>query len=127
MRNSYDALAAWMRGEQEPNRSHQIAVGVGVGGTVLLAVLRRLFVQFPLHPMGFVFAFTGAGENGWGALLMTTIIKSIALRVGGMRLYNRLIPFFLGVIVGHFFAAGTVWSLIASFGGEGFNKYPVWF
>ena len=42
-------------------------------------------------------------------------------------MYNRLLPFFLGVIVGHFFAAGTLWSLIASFGGEGFNKYPVWF
>ncbi|MBD3291489.1 MAG: hypothetical protein GF393_01085 [Armatimonadia bacterium] len=127
MRNSYDSLAGWMRGEQEPDRSHQIAVLVGVGGTVLLALLRRIFIQFPLHPMGFVFAFTGAGENGWGALLMSTLIKSTALRIGGMRMYNRLIPFFLGVIVGHFFAAGTVWSLIASFGGEGFNKYPVWF
>ncbi len=127
MSRSYDALAGWMRGHAEPNRSHQIAVIVALLGTVGLAGLRRIFIQFPLHPMGFVFAFTGAGENGWAALLTSSIIKSVALRVGGMRLYNRLLPFFLGVIVGHFFAAGTVWSLIASFGGEGFNKYPVWF
>ncbi|MFW5868480.1 MAG: DUF6785 family protein [Armatimonadota bacterium] len=127
MSRSYGALAGWMRGHTEPNRAHQIAVVVGVLGTIVLAALRRLFIQFPLHPMGFVFAFTGAGENGWGALLMSSIIKSITLRVGGMGMYNRLLPFFLGVIVGHFFAAGTVWSLIASFGGEGFNKYPVWF
>jgi len=127
MKTAYDNLAGMMRGPREANRNHQIAVLAGVGGTILLAGLRRVFVQFPLHPMGFVFAFTGAGENGWGALLVCTIIKSIALRVGGMRLYNRLIPFFLGVIVGHFFAAGTIWSLIASFGGEGFDKYPVWF
>lgn len=127
MSRSYDTLAGWMRGHQEPNRNHQLAVLAGLSGTIILAIVRRLFVQFPLHPMGFVFCFTGAGENGWGALLISSIIKSIALRVGGMRLYNRLIPFFIGMIVGHFFAAGTVWSLIASFGGEGFNKYPVWF
>ncbi|MFO8078724.1 MAG: DUF6785 family protein [Armatimonadota bacterium] len=122
-----NALATWMRGEQDPNQAHQIAMGVGIGGTVLLAALRRLFIQFPLHPMGFVFAFTGAAENGWGQLILVTIIKSVALRVGGMALYNRLIPFFLGVMVGEFFAAGTVWSLIATYGGEGFNKYPVVF
>ncbi|MFW6156070.1 MAG: DUF6785 family protein, partial [Armatimonadota bacterium] len=122
-----NALSTWMRGAQDPNQAHQIAMGVGIGGTVLLAALRRLFIQFPLHPMGFVFAFTGAAENGWGQLILVTIIKSVALRVGGMGLYNRLIPFFLGVMVGEFFAAGTVWSLIATYGGEGFNKYPVVF
>ncbi|MEA3403508.1 MAG: DUF6785 family protein [Armatimonadota bacterium] len=127
MRRSYEALAGWMRGHEEPNRSHQMAVLASFGITILLAILRRLFIQFPLHPMGFVFAFTGAAENGWAALLTSTIIKSIALGIGGMGTYNRLIPFFLGMIVGHFFAAGTVWSLIASYGGEGFNKYPVWF
>ncbi|MGI5817001.1 MAG: DUF6785 family protein [Armatimonadota bacterium] len=127
MNAAYNSLAGWMRGEQEPNRSHQVAMGVGIGGTVLLALLRRLFVQFPLHPMGFVFAFTGAAENGWGMLILVTLIKSATLRIGGMGAYNRLIPFFLGIMVGEFFAAGTVWSLIASYGGEGFNKYPVVF
>lgn len=127
MVTAYERLAAWMRGAQDPNAAHQLAVLAGLGGTILIAALRRIFIQFPLHPMGFVFAFTGAGENGWGALMVAQLIKSVALRVGGMALYNRLIPFFLGFIVGHFFAAGTVWSLIASFGGEGFGRYPVWF
>jgi len=124
---SYDELAGWMRGHDEPDRPHQIAALSSFTIVIVLAALRRMFIQFPLHPMGFVFAFTGAGENGWAALLTCTIIKSIVLRLGGMRLYNHMLPFFLGVIVGHFFAAGTVWSLIASYGGEGFNKYPVWF
>ncbi len=125
--NAYEALAGWMRGPAAPNRPQAIAASAGAGLVIVLAALRRLFISFPLHPMGYVFALTGAGENGWAALLVCTIIKQIALRIGGMRLYNRLLPFFLGAIVGHFFAAGTVWSLIASYGGEGFNKYPVWF
>ncbi len=125
--NACDTLAGWIRGPEAPNRPRAVAALAGAAIVISLATLRRLFIQFPLHPMGYLFALTGAGENGWAALLTCTIIKQIALRIGGMRLYNRLLPFFLGVIVGHFFAAGTVWSLIASYGGEGFNKYPVWF
>jgi len=127
MRGSYDTLAGWMKAPQGPNQPQMLA---GVSGFVIviaLAALRRAFINFPLHPTGFIFAFTGAGENGWSALLTVTIIKTIVLRIGGMRLYKALLPFFLGIIIGHFFTAGFAWALIASFGGEGFNKYPVWF
>ncbi len=127
MTQAYDLLASWMRGPAEPKRSQSIAFGVGLLIVVMLAVLRRLFLQFPLHPSGFVMGLTGAASIGWAMLLLSLIIKSIVLRLGGMRMYNRLLPFFVGVIVGHYFWAGTVWALIASFGGEGFNKYPVWF
>ncbi|MFP3905381.1 MAG: DUF6784 domain-containing protein, partial [Armatimonadota bacterium] len=91
-----------------------------------LALARRFFMRFPLHPIGFLIAVT-EGYNAWGMLLLVGIIKSAILRIGGMRLYRRLVPLFIGIVVGHFFAAGFVWSLLASFGGEGFNEYPVWF
>jgi len=127
MTQAYDQLASWMRGPADPQRNPSIAFAVGAAVVILLAVLRRLFLQFPLHPSGFVMALTGGGSIGWAMLLLSLIIKTIVLRLGGMRLYNRLLPFFIGVVVGHYFWSGTVWALIASFGGEGFNKLPVWF
>jgi hypothetical protein len=127
MRSSYDALAGWSRAPEGPNPNEMTATGAGLVIVLVLAALRRAFVGFPLHPMGFLFSLTGAGENGWPMLLLVTIVRTIVLRIGGMRLYRQVLPFFIGVIVGHFFAAGFAWSLIASFGGEGFNKYPVWF
>ncbi len=127
MRGSYDTLAGWMKAPEGPDSSKMTAGIVGFLIVIGLAVLRRAFISFPLHPTGFIFAFTGAGENGWAALLTVTIIKTIVLRIGGMKMYRALLPFFLGVVVGHFFTAGFVWALIASFGGQGFNKYPVWF
>ncbi len=127
MTQAYDSLASWMRGHAEPNRNHTIAFVVGIGMVLVLAVLRRIFLQFPLHPSGFVLAMTGGGIIGWSMLLLSYIIRSVVLRLGGMRLYNRLLPFFIGVVVGHYFWAGTVWALIASFGGQGFDRYPVWF
>ena len=77
--------------------------------------------------LGVLMAATGGGINDWGPLLSIVIIKLVVMRLGGMRLYRRLIPLFIGVVIGDFFSAGLVWSLIASFGGEGFNKYPVWY
>ena len=127
MRRSYEALAGWGRTAEGPNPNEMTATVVGLVIVTILAILRRAFLRFPLHPMGYLFSLTGAGENGWAMLLLVTIIKTIVLRVGGMRLYRQVLPFFIGVIVGHFFAAGFAWSLIASYGGEGFNKYPVWF
>lgn len=124
---AYNQLAGWIRGPQEPSAWNQREIMAPLVITIILAVLRRIFIQFPLHPMGFVFASTGAAENGWGMLALTQIIKSLTLRIGGMGTYNRLMPFFLGVIVGHMFSAGLVWGLLASFGGEGFDKYPVVF
>ncbi|HUS79827.1 MAG TPA: DUF6785 family protein [Armatimonadota bacterium] len=127
MRQSYDTLSGWLRAPEGPNQPQMIAGIAGFVIVLVLAALRRAFISFPLHPTGFVFSFTGAGENGWAALLTVSVIKSIVLRIGGMRLYKQLLPFFLGVVVGHFFAAGFVWALLASYGGQGFDKYPVWF
>ncbi len=127
MTQAYDQLASWMRGPADAQRNPSIAFAVGAAIVILLAVLRRVFLQFPLHPSGFVMALTGGGSIGWAMLLLSLIIKTIVLRLGGMRMYNRLLPFFIGVVVGHYFWSGTVWALIASFGGEGFNKLPVWF
>lgn len=127
MRNAYDSLVGWMRAPEGPNRPEMIAGMVGFVMVLGLAGLRRALINFPLSPLGYIFCFTGAAENGWAALLVVSIVKGIVLRLGGMRLYKAVLPFFLGSIVGEFFAAGFVWALIASYGGEGFNKYPVWF
>ncbi len=126
VRRGYDSLAAWGRGHEGPKRPQAIAT---IGGFLLvlgLAGARRLFLRFPLHPAGLLIALT-EGYNAWGMLLLVWIIKSIVLRVGGMSTYRRMIPLFIGIVVGHYVAAGLVWSLIASFGGEGFDRYPVWF
>lgn len=127
MRRAYENLASWNVAREGPDRPRATAAIVGLIIVIGIAALRRAFLRFPLHPLGFLMCFTGGGVNAWAPLLSIVIVKTIILRLGGMRLYRRLIPLFIGIAIGHFFAAGLVWSLIASFGGEGFNKYPVWF
>ncbi len=126
-RAAYTNLADWALRDEGPNRSRAIATVGGFVMVLAVAGLRRAYLRFPLHPLGVLMAATGGGINDWGPLLSIVIIKLVVMRLGGMRLYRRLIPLFIGVVIGDFFSAGLVWSLIASFGGEGFNKYPVWY
>jgi hypothetical protein len=126
-RTAYTNLADWATNDTGPNRSRAIATVGGFVLVLIIAALRRLYLRFPLHPLGVLMSVTGGGINDWGPLLSIVIIKVVVMRIGGMRLYRRLLPLFIGIVIGDFFSAGLVWSVIASFGGEGFNKYPVWY
>ncbi|MFO7945288.1 MAG: DUF6785 family protein [Armatimonadota bacterium] len=127
MKRAYETLAGWTMRPAGPDRTRAGFTLLGLATVLAIAALRRAYLQFPLHPLGVLMALTGPGSLTWGPLLVIYIIKVSVMRIGGMRLYRRLVPLFIGIAIGHFFAAGFVWSMIASFGGQGFNKYPVWF
>ncbi len=102
--------------------------GAGISGfviTILLVVLRTLFLRFPLHPLGFVMVMSYAGPI-WGPFFIVWIIKSLILRIGGMGSYRRAIPFFLGLVLGHFFTAGVIWGSISMI-NDMYRRYGVWF
>jgi len=64
----------------------------------------------------------------WGPLLAVWLVKVLVLRLGGVRLYRRLVPFFIGIIMGHYITAGLIWGLISAYGSEElFRRYGVWF
>jgi hypothetical protein len=128
MRQSYETAAGWTKSHAVPRGAETIAAGVGLAMVLGLAGLRRAFMRFPLHPLGLILALTGGGYTGWAMLLLVSIIKTSVLKVGGMGAYRALVPTFIGIAVGHYFAAGLVWSLLASFGGQFFSdRYQLWF
>ncbi|MGI5819530.1 MAG: DUF6785 family protein [Armatimonadota bacterium] len=128
MRQSYEAAASWTQSHVPPRRSEAIASLAGFAMVLGLAGLRRAFLRFPLHPLGLILALTGGGYTGWAMLLLVSLIKMSVLKVAGMGAYRALVPAFIGVAVGHYFAAGLVWSLLASFGGQFFSdRYQLWF
>ena len=66
------------------------------------------------------------GLGVWGPFFIVWLIKTLVLRIGGMGMYRRLIPFFLGIVVGHFFTAGLVWGAISNI-NEMYRRYVVHF
>lgn len=111
---------------QHPDLYRTLASFVGAAITALLLLLRRTFVGFPLHPTGYAVA-TAYGALVWWPFFLTWLAKWMVLRWGGMQMYRRAIPFFLGFALGHFFIAGVVWGFLGALWEEGAQAYPVWF
>jgi Family of unknown function (DUF6785)/Domain of unknown function (DUF6784) len=86
---------------------------MGVGGllTVALMTLRMKFLWWPLHPVGYALAGTYTMDKVWMPFLIAYVVKSLTLRYGGPKLYQRLLPFFLGLVMGDLFNGGF-WTLI---------------
>ncbi len=89
--------------------------------TLALVALRAVFPRSPLHPLGFVMT-TSYGYAYWGSFLTIWAIKAVILRIGGARLYVRLVPLFVGLVLGQVFALSVVWQGFALFTSDEWKK-----
>ena len=92
-------------------------LGVGAVFTALLIYLRYRFPGFPaLHPVGFTISACSVLSTGVSSLFLVWLIKTLTLKYGGLNLYRRNTPLFLGMVMGYL--AGV---------GLGFLVDVVWF
>jgi hypothetical protein len=101
-----------------PSGADHLRVAYTVGGAIvafLLAAGRRLWLGFPLHPVGYVLA-TAYGDTSpmWWPFFVIWLLKAMLLKYGGLRAYRRALPFFVGVIVGHYLVGGLLWSMLST-------------
>lgn len=89
-----------------------VFTGIGVLVTALLAFLRIRFWWWPLHPLGYALCNSWTTDVFWFPLFVAWLIKALLVRYGGLPLYNRARPFFLGLIFGEFTMA-VFWTLVA--------------
>ena len=126
IRQEYNKMQGYMVSNNAPDYGRTVAVGVGFSFAIALMILRQSFLWFPLHPLGFAMV-TAYGDPLWGAFLSVWIIKKLVMKYGGMRMYRKLVPGFLGIALGHFFTVGILWGALATTGKELFRAYGVWF
>lgn len=111
----WQRMETWFDRAQGP---HWPALGGVVAGMAVagaLTALRQRFIGFPLHPGGFVMATNWAAELMWFPMFVAWATKCFVLRAGGVKAYRRVLPFFLGLILGDF-VMGTVWALVGWLG-----------
>lgn len=85
---------------------------IGLVTTMVIAALRTHFTGFPLHPLGFATSATWGVVILWFSMLIAWLIKAPLLRYGGMSMFRRVRPFFLGMIFGEFLMA-FIWASLA--------------
>ena len=57
---------------------------------------------WPIHPIGMTLMASWAMNKLWFSALLAFAIKAVILRYGGLKVYNRLKPVFLGMIFAGF-------------------------
>ncbi len=104
-------LQTWLYSPQPPRAGALGGLAVGVAVTLLLTALRTRFVGFPLHPAAYALNMSFANDFFWCDMFAAWLVKVCVLRYGGVTLYRRGLPFFLGLILGDF-VTGAAWSLL---------------
>jgi len=122
-RESFYQLTPWLTTPAEPNRQTLIGIITGLSVTFVLMTIRRGFIGWPFHPTGYALAATWLMDMYWLSLIIAWFTKLILLRYGGLRVYNRALSFFYGLILGDA-VIGSLWGII----GVALNlkTYNIW-
>jgi len=106
----------------DTKRLMMLAVGAVVGALIIAARYRLPGV--PLHPLGFAVASVVQVTWCMLSIFLAWLIKAVIIKLGGLRLFLKARPFFLGLIIGHFAGAG-LGAIIDTifFMGQGHSVY----
>ena len=96
---------------------------VGIVFTIFLSYMRAMFYWWPFHPLGYALCVSWSMTVFWFSCFMAWMLKGLILRYGGMRMYIRARPWFLGMILGEFGMA-VIWTLISVFTNSPTPDFP---
>jgi len=107
-RAAFNRLAGWLHNPNDTNIGGMVYTAGGFIFAISLLLLRWRFIQFPLHPVGYVVSSWWTFTGLWFPLLISWTVKRILLSTGGVRLYRRAIPFFIGLVIGDVIVASVI-------------------
>jgi hypothetical protein len=109
---TFTRLENWLQHLTGPDYMASTFMGFGSALTFFLMFMRRGFLWWPFHPLGYVVT---QGDWGikylWFSVFVSFIIKQRLLSYGGVRAYRKALPVFMGLILGDF-VAGSLWHIV---------------
>jgi hypothetical protein len=106
-----DITAQKLQNPTQPHIGGWIWTGVGAAVMGLLTFATYRFSWWPLHPLGYMVSPAWIMASLWFPFLVAWALKSIVIRAGGLRAYDRSRPIAYGVIIGQIVVAGF-WLII---------------
>ena len=120
----YDTMVSKIQEGSTISPGRFIFLALGVAATVGMTFLRHRFSWWRLHPIGFSVASVLQVQWSLLSLFVAWLSKTVLIRYGGLILYNRAKPLFIGLVVGHFTGAGFSFVIDAIwFTGQGHSLY----
>ncbi len=115
-RGNYQLLHRAINQPRGPEMPILGAYGAGFIFAGALTVMRAKFSSFPFHPIGFILGtLYGDSTPYWFAFLFAWTAQRITLRYGGLQLYRKAVPAFIGMAFAHIFIGGILWRIIINY------------
>ena len=113
----YSLLQSWLYHPLDPDFPATVFTGFGAFFIGFLWWIRTRFPFWPFHPAGYLIASEKSTMGRlWFSIFISWAIKTTLLKIGGIRLYRKVFPLFLGLILGEF-TIGGAWVLVRLFWG----------
>ena len=97
----FDLVVNWMKNATQISTLEILFLTLGLGVSSFLALGRYLFYWWPLNPIGFAIGASGPIRGIVFTLFVAWVVQVILLRIGGVNLYRKVQPLFLGMLVGY--------------------------
>ncbi len=111
-KNLYSTWTSHLIADGEPaTPAAFITMSVGAATMWVLTFMHRTHLWWPLHPIGYLMGASWPMINFWFPVMLGWLVKTLVLKFGGHKVYQRLLPGFLGLILAEFSAAG-LWVVI---------------
>ena len=107
-------VAKTVNNPHPPQHLTTLFTGIGAGLAGLLSLAQHRLAGWPLHPVGLAVALTNTVRGDWFGMFLAWLVKSILISYGGVILYRKVRPLFLGFIMGACVGVGGS-SLVYSF------------
>ena len=109
-KNVFSSTLAQMRGPRPLALNRMFFFGIGATLMGLLTFLRYRFTWWSIHPIGLAISASDNSKSIVIPVFFAWACKLILMRVGGVTLYRRAMPLFLGLLIGYTF--GVVWCFL---------------
>jgi hypothetical protein len=109
-REAWEMVDRWFTTPEIFQRQPFYAILIGLGFSLILAVLRLNFRWWPFHPVGYAVSGSWSMEQLWLCVLVAWLIKVLLLKYGGAKAYKPVVPLFVGLIMGDFMV-GSYWNI----------------
>jgi len=108
---AYNRLSSWIQTPRDTDVPAVVAIVLGLAATLALHAGRMHFSWWPFHPLGFAVSGSFAMSTMWMPMLIAWVCKVSALRYGGLAMFRRFTPFFLGLVLGDY-VFGCAWPIV---------------
>ncbi|NOY81299.1 MAG: hypothetical protein GXP31_09875 [Kiritimatiellaeota bacterium] len=100
-------LVEW---QQAWSPGHVTSAVAGAAWVILSVFLRRTLFWFP-HPVGYIMFVNPLIRAYWFSFFIAWLVKTMVLKYGGRHTFERVKPFFIGLIIGEIMAC-AVWAVL---------------